>query len=333
MYLYRSAYCFLCVCVLHQVVFTTSTATENVHALEATSRRSMARIEQGLAGGGSRQDLARLVAAVDIAEVEAQVAREEEQQAERQRETYRERHTEAVEAEAAGVSTKHDPSDAERDAAIANFVGDPGALQALVQQPDTSVGSALDTPASRTAVAPTGSERQRDRTESQNGETLKVRMNGGWWRVPLSAPSPNPVPKTSKAATAAAAATTGSSFASRLESDLAARKDKAVAVAASRARQAQEEQQLALIPKVSKGSQRMGAASGVDALARPLEHKRSDTRRRQEVLMQQPTAVAFETPIVTANGLVLTRQNQADSRTTRALTWEAACVCARARAC
>ena len=79
-------------------------------------------------------------------------------------------------------------------------------------------------------------------------------------------PSPHPVSKTSKAATG--------SFASRLESDLVARKDKATAVAALRARQAEKQQQLALAPKVSKGSRRMGSASGVDALARPLEHRR-----------------------------------------------------------
>lgn len=220
----------------------------------------MARIEQGLAGAGRR---------------EQRTGPRQARRSGRQRrggggggrDTKRDTE-EPAEVEAVGVGTEHDPADAERDAAIASVAGDPEALQALLQRFDDSVGSLLET---RTAVAPTAdSERQKDRgAERESGETVTVRMNGGWWRVPLSAPSPHPVSKTSKAA-----ATGGSSFASRLESDLVARKDKATAVAASRARQAEKQQQLVLAPKVSKGRRRMGSASGVDALARPLEHRR-----------------------------------------------------------
>lgn len=311
-----------------QVGVTSATTAENVQALTDTRRRSMARIEQGLAGGGSRQDLARFVAAVDAAEAEAEAARalgaspREEDEEEGEEEDQQEDQPE-------GESGGHAASDPERDAAIVHVARDPEALQALLQQFDASVDSMVDktSPAPPSGPHSAGGATARPATAATGVETVKVRMDGGWWRVPITASSAPPLPRASTSAAAVASATNGTNFASRLERDLLARKDKAMAVAASRARQAEEEQQLASIPKVSKGSQRiytaMGYAGGVDSLARQLEHKRSDSRHRQEVLRTQPMPVAFESPIVTANGLVLTRQNQADSRSTRAHPWAA----------
>eukprot|EP01044_Picomonas_judraskeda_P018160 COSAG03_NODE_3548_length_1955_cov_6.040948_2_plen_187_part_00 len=185
------------------------------------------------------------------------------------------------------MGTEHDPADAERDAAIASVAGDPEALQALVQRFDGSVGSLLET---RTAVAPTaGSERQRDReterqrdreterqrdreTERQRDRETERRDREGAHGRRMVAGAPSPCPLRTRSPRPAKQQPAASPRGSR--AIWSRRKYKATAVAASRARQAEKQQQLVLAPKVSKGRRRMGSASGVDALATPLEHRR-----------------------------------------------------------
>jgi hypothetical protein len=147
---------------------------------------------------------------------------------------------------------------------------------------------------------------------------VKVRMDGGWWRVPprraLSAPGLQDQQSSNRQLRLAARERSGREEGQGDGSGGFAREASREAAAAG-----------------------LGSESVQGAPANGLRQRRGrpgKAARAQEVLRQQPTPVAIETPIVTANGLVLTRQNQADSRTTRAHTCEAerlvcACVCAR----